>query len=294
MSRLPKISIVIPSYNMGRYLPQCLTTIAKQKYPSVEVIIVDGDSTDCTHEVISRYRRMITRVISERDRGQPDAVTKGLRLVTGDIVHWHAADDIVLPGAFYRVAAEFDKNCEVDLVFSDGLAFTAATVTKGPTVRWVNFLDSLLFFGRFQSDCAYWRREITFNALPLDIEKQITCDEDFFLRMWIGRTYRWINQPLGAFRSHSEQVSKRFDRDTVDCQRRHTRQTVIERLGWSSEVVRIKRRHRAFQYWFFNRFAVKAYSGGRFALRKMTGDILRKRYSQFLLKEWIQPLAIDE
>lgn len=287
----PKISIVIPTFNMARFLPECLSTISKQDYPNLEVIIIDGASTDDTQAVIEQYGYIVSRVVSERDHGQPDAVSKGLKLATGDIVHWHAADDIVLPGAFYRVVAEFKKHPEVDLIFSDGLGFTSSVITKGPIVRWVNFLDSVLFFGRFQSDCAYWRRAITYDVLPLDNNKQITCDEDFFLRMWVGHKYRWISQPLGAFRIHGDQVSQRLGSSTIETEREVSRRLIFEQLGWSETHVKVMRKKRAFSYWFWNRFAVKAYSGVRFALRKLTGDILRRRYSRFILEEWIKPVS---
>ena len=245
-------------------------------------------------EIIDKFCHMISHLIVEKDQGQPDAVTKGLKLATGDILHWHAADDIILPGAFYRVVSELDRHRDVDLIFSDGLGISSNGITRGPTVRWVDFLDTVLFFGRFQSDCAYWRREITYDALPLDNNKQITCDEDFFLRMWVGHKYRWINQPLGAFRTHGEQVSQRFDRDVVESQRNDTRRRVIEELAWSEELVNVMRKKRLLHYWILNRFAVKAYSGGRFVLRKLTGDVFRKRYSRFILREWIRPSDMEK
>jgi glycosyltransferase involved in cell wall biosynthesis len=284
-----KISVIIPTYNMGLFLRECLTTIKKQDYPNTEVIVVDGGSTDSTLDILGQYEDLVTRVLCQKDKGQSEAVTKGLLLATGEIIHWHAADDIVLPGAFDRVAAEFSHQKDLDLVFSDGLGFTADMITRGPTVRWVNFLDTLLFFGRFQSDCAYWRRPIMYDALPVDDDKPLTCDEDFFLRMWVGHRFKWINQPLGAFRSHSHQLSKRLDRTTVNCQREDTRRQIFERLGWSESRIRGMRAKRALSYWCLNRVATKAYSGMRFVLRKASGDILRKRYTRFLLKEWVIP-----
>jgi glycosyltransferase involved in cell wall biosynthesis len=287
---IPKISVVIPTYNMGRFLPECLTTIAKQEYPKLEIIIIDGLSNDNTSEVIKRYGQIVTTFISEKDNGQPDAVTKGLKIVTGDIIHWHAADDIVLPGAFHRVAREFTMHKDIDLIFSDGLAISESGISKGSVVRWTNFYDSLLFFGRFQSDCAYWRHGITDSALPLNNNKQLTCDEDFFMRMWVGHKFRWIPQPLGAFRSHGNQISQRVDRSTVAAERKDTRQQIIANLRWSEEKVATLRRRHFLHYYLCNRFAVKAYSGIRFLARKLTGDILRKRYSKFIMTDWMRPI----
>jgi glycosyltransferase involved in cell wall biosynthesis len=287
---LPTISVVIPTYNMARFLPQCLSSIVRQEYPNIEVIVVDGLSQDDTAAVIRQYSGLITRFVSEKDRGQPDAVTKGLGLVTGDIVHWHAADDIVLPGAFHRVAREMLAHGEVDLIFSDGLAFDDRRVYFGPTVRWVTFETAVAYFGRFQSDTAYWRHSITRDALPLALDKHLTCDEDFFLRLWVGHRFRWINQPLGAFRSHGDQVSQRMDRSTCLAERMDTRRQVIERLGWSSaEAARVRRR-RFLRYHLLNRFAVRAYSAARFLLRRLTLDIRRRRLSKWFLTEWLRPL----
>jgi glycosyltransferase involved in cell wall biosynthesis len=288
-SGAPRISVVIPTYNMGHFLDECLATIKKQDYPNTEVIVVDGGSSDATPDVIRRYEDLVTKFISQKDSGQPEAVTKGLLLATGEIVHWHAADDIVLPNAFHRIAREFSDKKDIDLIFSDGLAFTTDIIMKGPTVRWVNFLDTLLFFGRFQSDCAYWRRSITYDALPVDSEKQLTCDEDLFLRMWVGHRFHWISQPLGAFRCHGNQVSRRLDRTTISREREDTRRQVFESLGWSDSYIRKMRVKRALSNWCLNHFAKKAYSGIRFISRKASGNLLRKHYARFLLKEWIIP-----
>jgi glycosyltransferase involved in cell wall biosynthesis len=289
-AELPKISVVVPTYRMARFLPECLSSIAKQDYPNVEVIIVDGASQDDTPAVVARYRDLVTRFVSEKDRGQSDAVTKGLRMVTGDIIHWHAADDIVMPGAFHRVAREMAEHPEVDLVFSDGLAFNRGNLYYGPTVRWVDFETTVAYFGRFQSDTAYWRRRTMEDALPLDLDKHLTCDEDFFLRMWVGHTYRWINQPLGAFRSHGDQVSQRVDRSTAASERQDTRRQVIAKLGWSPQDIGRIRRAKFLRYWLLCRLATKAHAGTRFLLRKLTFDIRRKRQARWFLNEWLRPV----
>ncbi|MFA6133501.1 MAG: glycosyltransferase [Phycisphaerae bacterium] len=274
---------------MARFLPQCLGSIARQDYPNLEVIVVDGLSKDDTAEVIGRYSDLVTRFVSEKDRGQPDAVTKGLSMATGDIVHWHAADDIIMPGAFHRVAREMLAHPDVDLVFSDGMAFDDRKVYFGPTVRWEHFETALVYFGRFQSDTAYWRNSITRDALPLDLNKHLTCDEDFFLRLWVGHKFRWVNQPLGAFRVHGDQVSQRVDRNTCGAERQDTRRQVIEKLGWSpADIARIRRRL-SLRYCLLNRFIVKAHSATRFILRKLTLDVRRKRLAKWFFNEWLKP-----
>jgi len=104
----PKISIITPSYNQGQYLEETIRSIITQDYPNYELIIMDAGSTDNTVEVIKKYEDYITHWVSEPDRGQSHAIQKGLALATGDIINWINSDDLVAPGTFHRIAAEFD------------------------------------------------------------------------------------------------------------------------------------------------------------------------------------------
>jgi glycosyltransferase involved in cell wall biosynthesis len=282
----PKISVVIPTFNAEQYLSQCLSTIAKQEYPNTEVIIVDGKSTDGTATIAARHS-IVSRFVSEPDRGQPDAVNKGLRMATGEIVHWHAADDIVLPGAFRRVAYEFGLHPSVDLVFSDGISFDESRVYAGDHVRFINFWTTLLFRGRFQSDCAYWRHRITQSAGPLDCSKPLMCDEDFFLRLWAEHRHRWLPQPLGAFRVREGQVSAVLSSEGLPGDRLDTRNRVLQMLNLSeAEAARLRRRWRTV-YLLGTVVAPKVKSAIRYASRRATFDDSRRRYSKWLLDEWI-------
>lgn len=285
---LPLISIVIPTFNSVPFLSDCLTSIAKQDYAPLEVIIVDNCSTDATAAIVKRFPQLITRFISEPDRGQPDAVTKGLRIATGDIAHWHAADDIVLPHALHRVAAAFLADPNLALVFSDGLSFDEHHVCAGPYSRFVDFWTSLLFFGRFQSDCAYWRHSATSSALPLDDGKPLICDEDFFLRLWAGRRHRWIPQPLGAFRIREGQLSERLPHSVLAADRADSRQRVCAAMGLKSADVECLRRAYRWQYLIGSCLLPKIYSAARFAARQLTLAHGRRRYTQWFLNEWLQ------
>jgi len=100
----PKISIVTPSYNQGKYIESTIRSVILQGYPNLEYFIFDGASDDNTVEIIKKYEPWITFWVSEPDRGQVHAINKGFRRATGEILHWLNSDDILLEGALKEVA----------------------------------------------------------------------------------------------------------------------------------------------------------------------------------------------
>ena len=108
MPILPRISVVTPSFNQGRFIAQTIDSVVGQAYPNVEHIIVDGMSTDETPAVLARYPHL--RVVREPDRGAAQAINKGFRLARGNILCYLNSDDTLLPGALHRVAQEIDPS----------------------------------------------------------------------------------------------------------------------------------------------------------------------------------------
>jgi glycosyltransferase involved in cell wall biosynthesis len=283
---MTKISIIIPTYNSERYLARCLQSIARQDYPQTEVIVVDGQSSDGTATVVRRFDKLVTRFISEPDRGQSDAVTKGLQLATGDILHWHASDDVVAPSAFHRIAEEFDRHPEIDLVFSDGWAFDEKHLyTTGPC-RGLDFWDMLLFSGRFQSDSAYWRSSITSAGLPLDDSMALTCDEDFFLRIWAGHKAKRVKQQLGAFCIRPGQLSQSLSTADVGAQRRASRVKVCSKLGiTAARLPYLRVIH--FPHFALSMSARALERGMRRVWRVLTGDVARRNLELSFFEDWL-------
>src|SRR5687767_12795196 len=98
----PKISIVTPSYNQGIFLEETLRSILLQNYPNLELIVIDGGSNDNSVEIIKKYEPWITYWITEKDRGQSDAINKGIRRTTGEILTWINSDDLLTPGSLKK------------------------------------------------------------------------------------------------------------------------------------------------------------------------------------------------
>jgi glycosyltransferase involved in cell wall biosynthesis len=112
----PLISIIIPSYNQGKYIEQTLVSILEQSYKNVEIIIIDAASTDETVAVIKKYEQHIAYWVSEPDRGQSHAINKGLEKCTGEIFNWLNSDDYLEPGALQNIANAFVENKNVQIV----------------------------------------------------------------------------------------------------------------------------------------------------------------------------------
>lgn len=103
----PRITVVTPSYNQGEFIEETILSVLNQGYPNLEYIIVDGASSDGTGDVLKRYRHRLDQCIIEPDRGQSEAINKGLSRATGEIVTWLNSDDMLAEGALAAVAMAF-------------------------------------------------------------------------------------------------------------------------------------------------------------------------------------------
>ena len=119
----PRITIITPSYNQGQYLEQTINSVLDQGYPNLEYIIIDGGSSDNSVSIINKYQKYLHYWISEPDKGQSDAINKGLKIATGDVVNWLNSDDYYMPSALKHVGEIFsDKRisayCGKSRIFS--------------------------------------------------------------------------------------------------------------------------------------------------------------------------------
>ena len=108
--KLPLISLITPTLNQATYLEQTIKSVLGQEYPNLEYIIMDGESSDGSIEVIKRYESRLATWISEPDEGQADAINKGLKLATGVIFNWLNSDDYLEANALFKCAEAYRRN----------------------------------------------------------------------------------------------------------------------------------------------------------------------------------------
>jgi glycosyltransferase involved in cell wall biosynthesis len=119
---VPRVSVITPSYNQGRFIERTIRSVLNQGWPDLEYIVIDGASTDGTPEIVRRYERYLSWWVSEPDRGQTDAILKGLERATGDYVTWVCSDDVLFPGSLEKMVAALEAHPEAGIVYG-GVAF---------------------------------------------------------------------------------------------------------------------------------------------------------------------------
>jgi glycosyltransferase involved in cell wall biosynthesis len=120
--KLPRISIITPSYNQGQFLEETIRSVLLQDYPAIEYIIIDGGSTDNSQAIIRKYKNKLAWFVSETDSGQADAINKGLKKATGEFVAWLNSDDIYTENAISNAVDKLKSNPNCGMVFSDVLS----------------------------------------------------------------------------------------------------------------------------------------------------------------------------
>ena len=208
IQKWPKITIVTPSYNQAEFIEKTITSVLNQDYPNLEYIIIDGGSTDNSVDIIKKYEQNISFWVSEKDGGQTQAINKGFRRATGDIVAWLNSDDEYTAGALQKVAKTFMSNDEIDFVFGNRLSVDV----EGNILRYdrstrFSFSALVLLGMTISQPSCFWKRSLFEKQGYLDESKHFGMDYEFFCR--IGRYIhpKHINNPLSLFRWHDEQKS---------------------------------------------------------------------------------------
>lgn len=216
----PLVSVVTPSLNQAAFVERTLESVLSQEGDfDLEYIVVDGGSGDGTLGVLERYRDRV-RLVVEPDRGQADAVNKGLRLARGSLLGWVNSDDLLRPGAVARAVAAFEAH--PDALWLHGRCDIVDGEDR-PIRRWVAaYKDwrsrhfsrrSLLVENYVSQMTVFWRRELQEKVGLLDDSLRYTFDYDLWLRFSREGAPLYLGEALAAFRWHpSSKSGSAFER----------------------------------------------------------------------------------
>ncbi len=205
--RMPvTISIVTPSFNQAEFLERTLRSVLAQRDFVHEYFVIDGGSTDGSAEIIARHADQIDYWVSEKDKGQGDAIHRGFQRATGDVLYWLNSDDVLLPGALRAVQAAFDAKPDLDVVTGHGVFIDGddriVSVRRRPPdsprrMRW-GYL-------RVNQPCCFFRRRLYETVGGIDQELQCVLDTELWYR-FASRNTQWgsVDAYLAAMRLHSQ------------------------------------------------------------------------------------------
>jgi Glycosyl transferase family 2 len=206
----PRISIVTPSFQQGRFIERTLYSVLSQGYPDLEYVVQDGGSEDGTVDVLRRYESRLSAWASEPDGGQADAINRGFAGTTGEIMAYLNSDDLLLPGALAHVASYLHAHPEVDAVYGQRVLIDERDRQVGV---WVvpRHDDRVLELGDYvPQETLFWRRSAWDRAGGrMDQDFHYALDWDLLLR-FSATGSRIVRLPrfLGAFRIHDTQKTQ--------------------------------------------------------------------------------------
>ena len=207
------ISVITPSYNQSAYVKQTMDSVLSQDIPGIEYVVIDGGSTDGSVDLIRSYENRLSGWISEKDRGQADAVNKGVSRTTGDVIGWLNSDDLYLPGAVNKALAYLSAHPEVDAVYGDVISIDG----EGKMINVMRFdqytLEDLMSFRVISQPGVFFRRSAWEKAGGLDLSYHFMLDHHLWLRMASRGKFTYLPEPLAAARFHAEAKNRAHPED---------------------------------------------------------------------------------
>ncbi|AEE50739.1 glycosyltransferase family 2 protein [Haliscomenobacter hydrossis] len=209
----PKISIITPSYNQGKFIEETIRSVLLQNYPNLEYIIIDGGSTDDTVEIIQKYERWITYWISEKDDGQSHAINKGYRIATGEIINWLNSDDLLTQNSLFLIASCFLVEPRIDWVTGFRVVRNVNKIglkfENHWEHRWVYYLFGI---PDFPQEATFLRKRLVAKIGEIDTSLEYVMDVDFYYRMLAeSNSGGFLRAVLTIMNEYNEQKTLRLD-----------------------------------------------------------------------------------
>jgi len=232
----PRISIVVPSYNQGQFLEETILSVINQQYPDLELFVADGGSNDNSVDIIKKYESHIKWWVSEKDKGQSDAINKGLSKATGEILTWLCSDDLLTPGSLKIVATHFSSaNEKIGLIHGGAIIFEKDKIKETRFTYQVPSKEAYVSGMVFPQPAAFFRRSYLTQVGSLNETLHYGMDYDLFQRLSLICEFLPVDNVLAKYRLHSQSKSvTESNRFITDWKKTYI--NMCKNLGWSREI----------------------------------------------------------
>jgi len=203
-NRQPLVSIITPSFNQGKFINETLRSVLMQDYPHIEYIVIDGASTDNSVEVIKQYRQRLAYFVSEKDKGQSDAINKGFSKANGEIIAWINSDDVYTEQAVSRAVEALGQYPDCGFVFGNVLSMDMQSEIFNTMTFGDWGLHDLMRFKIISQPGVFMRKKALDAVGYLNPDYHYLMDHHLWLKIAAKFPVQYNNEFWAAARYHPE------------------------------------------------------------------------------------------